>query len=159
RDDVRARLAEVLPAPLVPATVVWLDRLPTLPNGKVDRSALPAPTLSDDSGPHAGPLHGTADAVAAVWREGLSGPVTGADSDLPALGGDSLLAVRCATRLAAATGRPVRPGDLFAHPTVAALAAHLDGLTAGPAPVGEPAIPAPTGPAPLSAAQTRLWFL
>ncbi|MFG2053058.1 amino acid adenylation domain-containing protein [Micromonospora sp. NPDC048930] len=159
RDDVRARLAAVLPAPLVPATVVWLDRLPTLPNGKVDRSALPAPTLGDDAGPDAGALDGTAGTVAAVWRELLGVPVAGLDSDFLALGGDSLLAVRCATRLAAATGRRVVPGDLFAHPTVAALAAHLDGLPTAPAPVGDPAGPAPAGPAPLSAAQTRLWFL
>ncbi|MGN9812887.1 amino acid adenylation domain-containing protein [Micromonospora sp. BQ11] len=159
RDDVRARLAGVLPAPLVPATVVWLDRLPTLPNGKVDRSALPAPTLGDRAGPDAGPLDGTAGTVAAVWREVLGVPVTAADSDFLTLGGDSLLAVRCATRLAAATGRPVRPGDLFAHPTVAALAAHLDGLAAEPTPAGEPVGPAPAGPAPLSAAQARLWFL
>ncbi|MFG2166223.1 amino acid adenylation domain-containing protein [Micromonospora chersina] len=158
RDDVRARLAEVLPAPLVPATLVWLDRLPTLPNGKVDRAALPAPTLGGDTG--TGPaLDGTAGTVTAVWRELLGVPVPGADSDFLALGGDSLLAVRCATRLAAATGRPVRPGDLFAHPTVAALAAHLDGRAADPEPAPEPAGPAPAGPAPLSAAQTRLWFL
>ncbi|MET7704673.1 amino acid adenylation domain-containing protein [Micromonospora sp. NPDC005413] len=159
RDDVRARLSGVLPAPLVPATVVWLDRLPTLPNGKVDRSALPSPTLGDDACSDAGPFDGTAGAVAAVWREVLGVPVTAADSDFLTLGGDSLLAVRCAIRLAAATGRSVRPGDLFAHPTVAALAAHLDGLTAEPTPVGEPVGPAPAGPAPLSAAQTRLWFL
>ncbi|MEU9740841.1 amino acid adenylation domain-containing protein [Micromonospora chersina] len=177
RDDVRARLAEVLPAPLVPATMVWLDRLPTLPNGKVDRAALPAPTLGDDTGTGAA-LDGTAGTVAAVWRDLLGVPITGADSDFLALGGDSLLAVRCATRLAAATGRPVRPGDLFAHPTVAALAAHLDGLS--PEPAAEPAAErswkesAPggadrfqdlsrnrgrAGPAPLSAAQARLWFL
>ncbi|MFC4149516.1 amino acid adenylation domain-containing protein [Micromonospora mangrovi] len=177
RDDVRARLAEVLPAPLVPATLVWLDRLPTLPNGKVDRSALPSPTLGADAGPDAGALDGTAGTVAAVWREVLGVPVT-ADGDFLALGGDSLLAVRCATRLAVATGRPVGPGDLFAHPTVAALAAHLDAPTApgdatATAPVGPAAGsgrltggatpgwagPAPAGPAPLSAAQTRLWFL
>ncbi|SCL55820.1 non-ribosomal peptide synthetase [Micromonospora chersina] len=203
RDDVRARLAEVLPAPLVPATLVWLDRLPTLPNGKVDRGALPAPTLGDGTGTGAA-LDGTAGTVAAVWRELLGVPVTGADSDFLALGGDSLLAVRCATRLAAATGRPVGPGDLFAHPTVAALAARLDGLAPDPAaitaaadldgPDGDPepaavpaaerswkesapgradrfqdlsrnrpcgggAGPAPAGPAPLSAAQARLWFL
>ncbi|MEV1147967.1 condensation domain-containing protein, partial [Micromonospora sp. NPDC049799] len=96
---------------------------------------------------------------AAVWREVLGVPVTAADSDFLTLGGDSLLAVRCATRLAAATGRPVRPGDLFAHPTVAALATHLDALAAEPAPAGEPAGPVPAGPAPLSAAQSRLWFL
>nr|WP_239543435.1 amino acid adenylation domain-containing protein [Micromonospora terminaliae] len=158
RDDVRARLAEALPAPLVPATVVWLDRLPTLPNGKVDRSALPAPVLGDDTAA-AETLDGTAGTVAAVWRELLGVPVTGADSDFLALGGDSLLAVRCATRLAAATGRPVGPGDLFAHPTVAALAAHLDGLAPDAEPVAEPAGPAPGGTDPLSAAQTRLWFL
>ncbi|MEU9827880.1 amino acid adenylation domain-containing protein [Micromonospora chersina] len=158
RDDVRARLAEVLPAPLVPATLVWLDRLPTLPNGKVDRGALPAPTLGDGTGTGAA-LDGTAGTVAAVWRELLGVPVPAADSDFLALGGDSLLAVRCATRLAAATGRPVRPGDLFAHPTLAELAAHLDGLATDPEPAAEPAGPAPTGPAPLSAAQTRLWFL
>lgn len=110
RDDVRARLAGVLPAPLVPATVVWLDRLPTLPNGKVDRSALPSPTLGGDAGPDAGPFDGTLAEVAAVWREVLGVPVTTADDDFLTLGGDSLLAVRCATRLAAATGRPVHAG-------------------------------------------------
>ncbi|WP_262284300.1 amino acid adenylation domain-containing protein [Micromonospora sp. MA102] len=161
RDDVRARLAEALPAPLVPRTVVWLDRLPTLPNGKVDRASLPAPVLGGGTGAHA-TLDGTAGTVAGVWRELLGVPVTGADADFLALGGDSLLAVRCATRLAAATGRPVRPGDLFAHPTVAALAAHLDGLTPDPAPVhldGPAPDAEPAGPAPLSAAQARLWFL
>ncbi|MEU4368151.1 amino acid adenylation domain-containing protein [Micromonospora chersina] len=170
RDDVRARLAEVLPAPLVPATVVWLGRLPTLPNGKVDRGALPAPTLGDGTGTGAA-LDGTAGTVAAVWRELLGVPVADPDSDFLALGGDSLLAVRCATRLAAATGRPVRPGDLFTHPTVAALAAHLEALTADPAVERSWTESAPGGAetfqdlsrdrgyAPLSAAQARLWFL
>ncbi|MFG1677079.1 amino acid adenylation domain-containing protein [Micromonospora sp. NPDC049282] len=172
RDDVRARLAEVLPAPLVPATVVWLDRLPTLPNGKVDRAALPAPAFGSTSGSGSDPLGATGALVAAVWRELLGVPVTGPDDDFLALGGDSLLAVRCATRLTAATGRRLRPGDLFAHPTVAALAAHLDAPSTpdgadgagdtgpasdeagdtGPTPAGD-------GPAPLSAAQRRFWFL
>ncbi|MCZ7438683.1 amino acid adenylation domain-containing protein [Micromonospora sp. WMMC241] len=134
RDDVRARLAEVLPAPLVPAAVVWLDRLPTLPNGKVDRAALPAPDLGC-AADHA-PLDGTAAVVAGVWRSLLGVPVGGPDDDFLALGGDSLLAVRCATRLADVTGHRIDPGDLFAHPTVAALAAHLDALAP---PRGEPA--------------------
>lgn len=65
RDDVRARLAEVLPAPLVPAAVLWLDRLPTLPNGKVDRSALPTPTFG--SAADTGALGPTGALVATVW--------------------------------------------------------------------------------------------
>lgn len=64
RDDVRARLAGVLPAPLVPATVVWLDRLPTLPNGKVDRSALPSPP----SAATPGPAPGRSTACSPRWR-------------------------------------------------------------------------------------------
>ncbi|MFI6128632.1 amino acid adenylation domain-containing protein [Micromonospora sp. NPDC051141] len=179
RDDVRARLAEVLPAPLVPAAVVWLDRLPTLPNGKVDRSALPAPTFGPAADP--GSLGPTGALVATVWRELLGVPVTGPDDDFLALGGDSLLAVRCATRLTAATGRLVLPGDLFAQPTVAALAARIDapadpdGTPADPGVPGEDVTCPPTttgpagdgdapgepagGPAPLSAAQRRFWFL
>ncbi|MFI2711343.1 amino acid adenylation domain-containing protein [Micromonospora sp. NPDC018662] len=163
RDDVRARLAEVLPAPLVPAAVVWLDRLPTLPNGKVDRSALPAPTFGAAADPGSpadpGSLGPTGDLVAATWRELLGVPVTGPDDDFLTLGGDSLLAVRCATRLTASTGRRVHAGDLFAHPTVAALAAWIDASSApgpGPDPTG---VPDDGGPAPLSAAQRRFWFL
>ncbi|MDG4801912.1 amino acid adenylation domain-containing protein [Micromonospora sp. WMMD980] len=178
RDDVRARLAEVLPAPLVPAAVVWLDRLPTLPNGKVDRAALPAPDLGSAADHDS--LDGTAAVVAEVWWDLLGVPVTGPDDDFLALGGDSLLAVRCATRLTDVTGHRVDPGDLFAHPTVAALAARLDALAPprgepahrpdGPGAAGHPAArldpgpaaagsPTGDGPAPLSAAQRRFWFL
>ena len=42
-----------------------------------------------------------------------------------ALGGDSILAIRVASRLRAALGAESRPGLLFTHPTVAALAAAL----------------------------------
>ncbi|MFY1594504.1 amino acid adenylation domain-containing protein [Micromonospora sp. WMMD737] len=181
RDDVRDLLRETVPAPLVPSAVVWLDRLPTTPNGKVDRAALPAPEVaaaaSDGDG---APLAGSAATVAAVWRDVLGRPVDRAEADFLALGGDSLLAVRCATRLAAATGLPVAPAALFAHATVEALAGHLDDLrraagatttgtagtaTAGAAPgPGHPSAggtppAAPVDTAPLSAAQTRLWFL
>ncbi|MFG1891971.1 amino acid adenylation domain-containing protein [Micromonospora sp. NPDC049051] len=174
RDDVRELLRETVPAPLVPSAVVWLDRLPTTPNGKVDRGALPAPELAVATiDGDADPLAGSAATVAAVWRDVLGLPVDRPDADFLALGGDSLLAVRCATRLAAATGLPVGPAALFTHATVRALAGHLDDLrrAAGPttttAPGGGPGHPhaggtppaAPVDTAPLSAAQTRLWFL
>ncbi|SCF08331.1 amino acid adenylation domain-containing protein [Micromonospora haikouensis] len=203
RDDVPARLRERLPAPLVPATVVWLDRMPTTPSGKVDRAALPDPEWEAADAPHptavadatyaagAAPAAdafdpadaGLAREVAAVWRDVLGVPVAGPQADFFDLGGDSLLALRCAARLAAATGVPVPPAALFDHPTVATLAAHLRAaaVAAPPAPPAAtpPATsasrtaPPATGPsradaappavadgaAPLSAAQRRLWFL
>ncbi|WFE56020.1 amino acid adenylation domain-containing protein [Micromonospora sp. WMMD712] len=195
RDDVPARLRERLPAPLVPATVVWLDRMPTTPSGKVDRAALPTPgwEAADapspaDAAPAPVPVADVAAAVdptgaelarevAAVWRDVLGVPVAGPQADFFDLGGDSLLALRCATRLATVTGVPVPPAALFDHPTVAALAAHLatsavaSSPPAAAPPVGDPAAartapdpaadggPVADGPAPLSAAQRRLWFL
>src|SRR5690606_40529343 len=43
---LRDLLAERLPAAMVPAAVVPMEALPTLPNGKVDRSALPEPDFA-----------------------------------------------------------------------------------------------------------------
>jgi amino acid adenylation domain-containing protein len=40
-DRVLSTMADILPRYMVPARIVWLSRLPTTPNGKVDRSALP----------------------------------------------------------------------------------------------------------------------
>ncbi|MFC7615025.1 hypothetical protein ACFQV2_17415 [Actinokineospora soli] len=44
--DLRDYLASRLPDHLIPSAFTHLDALPTSPNGKVDRRALPAPDLS-----------------------------------------------------------------------------------------------------------------
>src|SRR5690606_38925362 len=88
----------------------------------------------------------------------VEAPVTGADDSFFDVGGTSLLATQLVSRLAAATGTRLEVRSVFAAPTVAELAALLDGgstrderppLVAGPRPEV----------VPLSAAQRRLWFL
>ncbi|HSS54712.1 MAG TPA: amino acid adenylation domain-containing protein, partial [Gaiellales bacterium] len=42
-EELRARLAEILPSYMLPSSWMMLESLPLTPNGKVDRQALPAP--------------------------------------------------------------------------------------------------------------------
>ncbi|MEU6792147.1 phosphopantetheine-binding protein, partial [Nonomuraea wenchangensis] len=119
---LRDHLAERLPGYMVPAAFVELAALPVNPSGKVDRHALPDPGRPERTvAPPVTPLER---AIAAVWEEVLGGPV-GRDDDFFALGGHSLNATRIASRLREALDVPVPLRTLFAHPTVAGLAAQL----------------------------------
>ncbi|MFD5075705.1 amino acid adenylation domain-containing protein [Streptomyces sp. NPDC058371] len=71
--------------------------------------------------------------AAAVWCDVLGLPDVGLHDDFFALGGNSLRAVRVAARLST-DGRPVTAAQLFAAPTLAALAAELERAAARPTP-------------------------
>jgi amino acid adenylation domain-containing protein len=124
--ELRSALRERLPAALIPAHLTWLDRLPLTPNGKVDRRALPAPDLAGSAGgePPATPLE---EAIAAIWGDVLGRGEIGVNRSFFDVGGHSLLLVQVQARLQESLARPVPMLDLFAHPTVRALAAHLGG--------------------------------
>ncbi|MFF8828651.1 amino acid adenylation domain-containing protein [Streptomyces sp. NPDC015131] len=128
---VLARLREFLrsrlPAHLVPSLFVPLDRLPLTANGKLDRAALPSPrthALTPSRAPGT-PLEAE---LAGLYAGVLGVDRVGADDDFFDLGGDSLRATRLVA-LVRRAGLDARAGldvrDVFAHPTVAGLAAHL----------------------------------
>ncbi|MFC0528934.1 non-ribosomal peptide synthetase/MFS transporter [Phytohabitans kaempferiae] len=119
--ELRERLAQTLPEYMLPAQAVWLDALPRMAHGKVDRAALPAPALAarDAFVPPSGPVEET---IAEVWRELLGLDRVGADDDFFALGGHSLLAIQVVSRLRGRLPGPVSAMDLFKHPTVRGLA-------------------------------------
>ncbi|MFF0306944.1 amino acid adenylation domain-containing protein [Streptosporangium sp. NPDC004379] len=150
---VRAELRERLPDYMVPAAIGALDALPLTPNGKVDRAALPVP----EAGPAVRVPPGTPQEhlVAGIWAEVLDLPRVWADDDFFALGGHSFAATRVAGRLRERLGAPVAVRLLFEHPVLADLAARL------PRPATETRArrQRADGPAPLSGAQARLWFL
>ena len=151
-EDPRAALAAVLPDYLVPAAFVPLDELPLTSSGKLDRRALPAPDLT--AGTFVPPRTEAERVVAAAWADVLGVGRVGATDNFFALGGDSILSIRVVSRLRAAFGTQVSPRAVFEHPTVAALARAVPGGDSGSIPVAER-----TGPAPMSFAQQRLWFL
>jgi hypothetical protein len=162
RLDVPALLAwvgERLPEYMVPSAVVELAELPMLPNGKVDRRALPAPSAREAVAAEA-PRTPLQELVAGLWAEVLGGGRVGLQDDFFALGGYSLLAIRLLARLRAVTSVDLPLRALFAHPTVAALSAEVErGLRAPGAAALPPIEPAAAGDeVPASAGQERLWF-
>ncbi|WAP59864.1 non-ribosomal peptide synthase/polyketide synthase [Streptomyces sp. S465] len=157
---LREFLQRSLPAQLVPAAFVPLDALPLTANGKLDRAALPAPGPDGfaASAERIAPRTEAEVTVARAWAEVLQIEEAGATDDFFALGGDSILAIRVASRLRTAFGTDVSPRALFTHTTVAGLAAALTTAPGGGARDTIPAVPR-EGDLPLSFAQARLWFL
>ncbi len=153
-DAVRREVAGRLPAYMVPAAVVALDVLPVNVNGKLDRTALPAPAVTA-AAPSRAPRGATEERLAEAFAEVLGLASVGAEDDFFALGGHSLLATRLVARVRAA-GRACSVRDVFEARTVAALAARLAERTASERPALAPAVRPER--LPLSYAQRRLWF-
>ncbi|MGW2834864.1 amino acid adenylation domain-containing protein [Streptomyces sp. NPDC001286] len=153
--DLRGYMSAKLPDHLVPSAFVTLDRLPLLPNGKADRSALPEPEFAGV--PYRAPRNTVEEVLCRLFAEVLGVERVGIDDDFLVRGGHSLLATRLVNRIRAELGAEVRVGRVFDAPTVARLSGHL--ATAGPA---RPRLGrADTRPerVPLSYAQRRLWFV
>ena len=128
--DARARLAESLPAALVPRLVV-VDELPTRTSGKVDRNALPWPVGPADDADAAADLGGTLGWLAGLWREVLAAQIDGPEADFFALGGGSLSAAQLIAALRQRY-RQVTVADLYDHPRLGSLAGYLDELEPPP---------------------------
>ncbi|PPE67846.1 non-ribosomal peptide synthetase [Caldimonas caldifontis] len=127
RDALRARLRERLPDYMQPQHLVFVDHLPVLPNGKLDRKSLPPPA-DDVSGGESSvlPRNGAEQALWTLWTEVLGHRQFGVHEDFFDLGGHSLLAARLVHRIEAELGLPCSLAQLFAHPTVALLSQALD---------------------------------
>ncbi|HKV13044.1 MAG TPA: thioesterase domain-containing protein, partial [Thermoanaerobaculia bacterium] len=124
---LREVLREKLPAYMVPAAFVILDRLPLNPNGKVDRRALPDPgeIESAPAGERIAPRDGMERRLAAIWEEILETSPVSVTDDFFDLGGHSLLAVRLAARIEHELGRALPLAVLFQHSTIEELAGLL----------------------------------
>ncbi|WP_053194197.1 amino acid adenylation domain-containing protein [Chelatococcus sp. CO-6] len=126
---LRATLAARLPGYMVPSRILIIDRLPFMPNGKLDRDALPQPQAHVvPIRPPRTPLEAD---IAGIWREVLGLAAVGIDENFFELGGNSLSALRVLARLSRLLpGRPVTIAQLFNHQTVEALAVALASGTA-----------------------------
>jgi amino acid adenylation domain-containing protein len=125
---LRRHLAQRLPAYMVPASFLAVEKLPLNANGKLDRRALAA--LRPDGGtrdrtPCVAPRDELERRLAALWQEVLGAPRLGVRDDFFELGGNSLLAIRLFARIERELGIALPLATLFWAPSIEALAAEL----------------------------------
>ena len=117
-DDILTWLQERVPSFMVPSMGLVLKSFPQTPNGKVDRNALPAPDWSCAlTAALASPIEGLLATVIELWQEILDIPGLQPNDDFFALGGDSLRAMRLASKIEARLGHTVPLALLLQHRT------------------------------------------
>jgi amino acid adenylation domain-containing protein len=161
---LRRYLRDRLPAHMVPSFLVVLPSLPRLPNGKIDRAALPAPEGRAGSPvPYEAPRTPLEAEIAALWEELTGAAPVGRGDRFLEIGGHSLLAAQAASRLAARHGIDLPFHACLGAPTVAAWAGLVEELARDRRAASSPVSPITAvprqGALPLSDAQRRLWLL
>ena len=123
-ESLREHLAQKLPAYMIPACWVRLDTLPLLPNGKVDRAALPEPEHTERAAAPTAPRDDLELQIAAAWQEVLKRSEIGIHDRFFEVSGDSIKAIQVVSRLRQA-GLKIEMRDFLQFPTVAGLAGRM----------------------------------
>ncbi|MCP4659783.1 MAG: amino acid adenylation domain-containing protein, partial [bacterium] len=164
--NLRELLQQSLPEYMVPSAFVFLEALPLLPSGKVNRAALPAPERRGVEADFAAPSGPTEELLAGIWAAVLKLDRVGVEDNFFELGGHSLLATQVISRLREVFGVEVALQKIFEAPTVKRLAPVVEAAAVE----GRGRTVPPIRPLPrdggvlqegvaLSFAQQRLWFI
>jgi amino acid adenylation domain-containing protein len=122
---LQKQLAEKLPQYMIPSVFMYLDRLPIVGIGKVNRQALPDPDRSRPNldTPFAIPLNPVQKVLAEIWAEVLSLDRVGMHDNFFELGGHSLAATRVVSQVLKQFQLEIPLRSLFESPTIADMAA------------------------------------
>jgi amino acid adenylation domain-containing protein len=126
-NELRGFLKQKLPDYMVPAIFEPLDKLPLMPNGKVDRGALPEPkrTRSERGKEFVAPRNALELQLSNLWEEVLGIRPVGVKDNFFELGGHSLAAVRLFALIEKRLGKKVPLATLFQGATIEHLASIL----------------------------------
>jgi amino acid adenylation domain-containing protein len=116
---VRAALRGELDSALIPTRLVWVDALPRLASGKIDRAGVAglAHAAAPEVGGH-GATRSTAETVASVWAELLGAPPASPEADFMAEGGNSITFLRLVLEVERRLGLELPAAPAMARPTL-----------------------------------------
>ncbi|RXE59147.1 non-ribosomal peptide synthetase [Acetivibrio mesophilus] len=119
--ELREHLTRNLPEYMVPSYFMMLDKMPLSPNGKVDRKALPMPSINIDTEvEYTPPGNEIEHKMAMVWEKVLRLPKVGINNDFFELGGDSIKAIQVVSLLAR-EGIDIEVKDILVYRTIAGI--------------------------------------
>ncbi|MBD1580783.1 non-ribosomal peptide synthetase [Pseudoalteromonas sp. S16_S37] len=121
---LKACLQQSLPSYMVPATYTQLEQIPITINGKLDRRALPEPTLFHDDQVEQ-PRSEHEAKLKPLWLQVLSLQEIGIHDDFFALGGDSVSALKLIGLCQQQLNCSISLAQLYQHPTIATFALQL----------------------------------
>lgn len=160
---MRSYLAEELAEYMIPDLFIVIETLPLLPNGKVDRKALPSPRqiLDAQAEEHLPPRSPTEQILTEIWAQLLGCESVSIHHSFFHLGGHSLLASQLIARVREIFQVEISIRSIFEQPTIEALAKVIDTARGDTTSQAEYVIrqAQPDTTYPLSFAQEHLWFL
>jgi len=118
---LREFLRSQLPEYMVPAAFVSVEKIPLMPNGKVDRRALPEPTQKDRYTRPVSrsiPRNPLEKSIWQIWTAVLGTDSVGVEDNFFEIGGHSMLLVEVSRRLSTEFKRDFALIDLFRYPTI-----------------------------------------
>ncbi|MEO0769074.1 MAG: amino acid adenylation domain-containing protein, partial [Cyanobacteria bacterium J06649_4] len=118
---LRESLKTQLPDYMMPSAFVSLERLPLMPNGKIDHKALPIPDAVERESAYIAPRTPSEEIIANLFAVVLSVDNLGIHDNFFEMGGHSLLATQLMSRVREAFGLDIPLRTLFEAPTVSEL--------------------------------------
>ncbi|SDX04453.1 amino acid adenylation domain-containing protein [Marininema mesophilum] len=124
---LRIYLEERLPFAVVPSIIIFMNKIPTTKNGKVDKKALPEPEVQKRTEVlMKEPETETEKVIYEIWSDLLQVDSFSCDDDFFVLGGHSLLATQVLSRIREYFSMYLELKHLFEHRTVRQIAKEIE---------------------------------
>ena len=128
-NEIREQLLSILPDYMIPALFEWIETVPKTSSGKIDKKALPKPSLER---PLLAPIFIEAESlvqqkIVSIWRTLLLWNKIGVNDQFFELGGNSLLAMKANAAIKKEFSVHIPISTFYQNATVAALADIIEG--------------------------------
>lgn len=156
--ELRQYLQEHLPDYMIPTVFVILDAFPLSPNGKLDRNALPVPTLPINQR-YIAPSTALEQTVAEIWSNVLNLKQISVDNNFFELGGNSLSAARIISKIERVKNKEMKLQDIYDAPTIKELSIIINNAKYIDTPKNQKKLGFDSKYIPLSDMQFILWLM